>query len=122
VEGQPKFKPDPLSAPGDFYVIDGQCISCGAPHAVAPDLIGWATDDQLRCIWKRQPETEAEMQQAYNAFDASCIACYRYAGTNPAVIQRLGQEYCDQTLELAPAPEGKPSSAQRIRSLFRFQP
>jgi len=119
MDAQREFKPDPLSAPGDFYVIDVQCLSCGAPHAVAPDLIGWATDDELRCIWKKQPETDAEMQQAFRAFDASCIACYRYAGTDPTVIEHLGQEHCDHAPDPGPAPNRAVSFAQRIRALFR---
>ena len=29
----------PLNAFGPFYVGDGECISCGVPHVVAPDLM-----------------------------------------------------------------------------------
>jgi hypothetical protein len=86
----------PNSAPGDFYVINHECMSCGAPHEVAPDLIGWSSPDQLdHCIWKKQPETDEELEQAFAAFDVSCIAAYRYAGSNPKIIARLGSEYCD---------------------------
>ncbi|HEY9126263.1 MAG TPA: hypothetical protein VIM62_04010, partial [Acidobacteriaceae bacterium] len=46
------------SAPGDFYVESGCCISCGVPQAVAPDLVGWIEDEKfLRCYWIKQPET-----------------------------------------------------------------
>jgi hypothetical protein len=90
-----KFKSHPESAPGDFYVINGECITCGAPHSVAPDLIGWAKDPEHHCIWKKQPETEQEMAQAFDAFAASCVGCYRYAGNDPFVIQSIGAEYCD---------------------------
>ena len=51
-----KFRAHPQSAPGDFYVVNGECINCGAPHAVAPDLIGWADSGDSHCIWKKQPE------------------------------------------------------------------
>ena len=92
--------PHPQSAPGDFYVEDEACISCGAPHAVAPDLIGWSVDDETgtngaHCIWKKQPQTPEEFEQAFAAFDASCIGAYRYAGDNPAVRDRIGSLYCD---------------------------
>ncbi len=98
-----KFESHPKSAPGDFYVINGECIICGAPHLVAPDLIGWSANPgsidprYLHCIWKKQPETELEMVQAFNAFAACCVGCYRYAGNDPAVMERIGPEHCDHS-------------------------
>lgn len=90
-----RFPAHPQSAPGDFYVIHNECIACGAPHAVAPDLIGWSDSSQRHCVWKKQPETPEELAQAFAAFDASEVACYRYAGDDPAIIARLGPYYCD---------------------------
>jgi hypothetical protein len=102
-EGPRTFKSHPQSAPGDFYVVNGECISCGAPHAVAPDLIGWAADSEYEhCIWKKQPETQQEMEQAFDAFAASCISCYRYAGTDRGVMERIGFEYCDNAPSASP--------------------
>lgn len=95
-----KFHTHPESADGDFYVVNGECISCGAPHAVAPDLIGWARNE-CHCIWKKQPETPGELEQAFAAFDASEVGCYRYAGTDSTIITRIGQEYCDQIAGVA---------------------
>ena len=43
----PRFTPPPKSAPGDFYVEKGQCLACGVPHVVAPDLVGW-TDEKVQ--------------------------------------------------------------------------
>jgi len=91
-----KIRPHPLSAPGDFYVVNDECISCGAPHAVAPDLIGWVDGEASHCVWKKQPETEAELEQAFRAFDASCICGYRYAGSDPDIMSRIGFDNCDQ--------------------------
>jgi hypothetical protein len=91
-----RFHSHPESADGDFYVVNNECIACGAPHVVAPDLIGWAKTDEHHCIWKKQPETPEELEQAFAAFDASEVGCYRYAGTDPVVIARIGHEYCDQ--------------------------
>lgn len=94
-----RFKAHPQSAPGDFYVVNDECISCGAPHAVAPDLIGWAEGTEyLHCIWKKQPETSDEMEQALSTFDASEVGCYRYAGHDPAIMSRIGLDYCDHAL------------------------
>lgn len=94
----------PQSAPGAFYVIHGECLSCGAPHAVAPDLIGWADDAMSHCVWKKQPETPDEWDQAFAAFEASEIGCYRYAGTDPAVAERIGFEFCDHPPPLRSRP------------------
>ena len=93
-----RFKAHPQSAPGDFYVVNGECISCGAPHAVAPDLIGWARvgpDESDHCIWKKQPETMLEFEQAIMASEASEVGCYRYAGQDRKIISRIGREYCN---------------------------
>jgi len=49
----PKFTPHPKSAPGDFYVEKGQCLACGVPHVVAPDLVGWADEKIPHCFWKK---------------------------------------------------------------------
>jgi len=97
METQRRFKSHPQSAPGDFYVVNDECINCGAPHAAAPELIGWATNvENLHCIWKKQPETPEELEQAFAAFNASCVACYRYAGNDPQIMSRIGLDYCDQ--------------------------
>lgn len=90
----------PQSAPGDFYVVNNECMSCGAPHVVAPDLIGWVGDSE-HCIWKKQPENDRELEQAFEAFRYSCVCCYRYAGSDPKIIERLGSEYCDNATKRA---------------------
>ena len=100
--GRRRFEAHPQSTAGDFYVVNNECVSCGAPHAVAPDLIGWADPDgpgsSSHCIWKKQPESPAELEQALAAFDASEIGCYRYAGTDERIVERIGREYCDNPL------------------------
>src|SRR5580700_3808467 len=48
----PKFTPHPNSMPGDFYVEKGQCLACGVPHVVAPDLVGW-TDKRCSTAFGR---------------------------------------------------------------------
>jgi hypothetical protein len=92
-----RYKAHPLSAAGDFYVVNNECVSCGAPHAIAPDLIGWAeaVDNFSHCIWKRQPLTADEVEDAIGAVLASEVACHRYAGDDQQVIDRLGPDYCD---------------------------
>ena len=99
-----RYKAHPQSAAGDFYVVNNECISCGAPHAIAPDLIGWAetADGFSHCIWKRQPQTPAEVEDAIDVILASEVACHRYAGDDQQVINRLGPEYCDASLRSQP--------------------
>jgi len=120
-----RFKAHPQSAPGDFYVVNGECISCGAPHAVAPDLIGWAANSEYQhCIWKKQPETFAETEQAFAAFDASEVGCYRYAGDDPTIMERIGRDFCDhappvplEVRSLSP-PEFRPTLIEADRSII----
>ena len=84
-----RYKAHPQSAPGDFYVVNNECVSCGAPHTVAPELIGWAENvDQSHCVWKRQPQTAQEIEDAIGVILVSEVACHRYAGDDQRVIDR----------------------------------
>jgi hypothetical protein len=86
----PRFKPHPKSVPGDFYVEEGQCMACGVPHVVAPDLLGWTGEGKMQhCFWKKQPETEAELERAIAVLETQELGCHRYAGTDPAVLDRI---------------------------------
>jgi hypothetical protein len=79
-------------------------VSCGAPHVVAPELIGWADTSAggtTRCIWKKQPQTEEEIDRAIMVIEVSEVGCHRYAGTNPQIIRRLSSEYCDNQLAIS---------------------
>ncbi|HEV8145382.1 MAG TPA: hypothetical protein VGP79_03335, partial [Bryobacteraceae bacterium] len=117
MSAEPKTRAHLQSAPGDFYVVNGECMSCGAPHEVAPDLIGWADAGLTHCIWKKQPETEAELQQALRAFDASCICGYRYAGSDPDIMVRIGFDNCDQAPAQPRARLHRPPAELDIRPI-----
>lgn len=96
---QPKYKPYPLNAPGPFYVDDGSCISCMAPHQEAPELMGY--DEAVgHCYFQRQPSTKDETTHAIRALWSSEIACSRYAGNDPDILRRLANggmaQLCDQ--------------------------
>ena len=84
---------------GDFYVVDGDCITCGAPEAEAPDLIKHQKGEYGHCYFKRQPETEDEINRAINAVAVSCISGLRYRGTNENILMKLyeigEQNQCD---------------------------
>lgn len=104
--------PHPESAPGDFYVEKGQCLACGVPHVVAPRLIGWADGEHTHCIWKKQPDTPKELEQAIAVLEAQELDCHRYAGSDPAVLERVRQSLCDYPVEPPrnqdPEPYGGP--------------
>src|SRR5271155_5331318 len=86
---------EPRSAPGDFYVENSCCISCGVPQVAAPDLVGWTDAEMSQCYWKRQPETKEELEQAFAIFDGQELGCHRYAGSDPKIQARIGTENCD---------------------------
>ena len=86
--------PHPHNAPGPFYSENEGCIACGAPNAEAPDLMKWyeeptATGLYSHCIFRRQPETPEEVEQAIRAMNVSCVENLRYRGTDPAILKRL---------------------------------
>ena|SRR5262249_606575 len=85
------FEPYPKNAPGPFYVMNEECITCGAPHAVAPDLMAWEDSEgaHSHCYFKKQPEDPYELTQAIAAVAQSCCGALCYAGSDPEIIKRL---------------------------------
>lgn len=86
----------PENAPGPFYVEADMCILCGAPAAVAPDLVAI---NERHCYFKKQPSTSVELEHAIAAIKSCCCGAYRYAGVDGEVIARLGRESCDSDLD-----------------------
>ena len=88
---------------GDFYVERASCINCGAPHEEAPNLIGHSKIFDGHCFFKKQPQTDLEIEMAINAISVSCVGALRYGGTDQKIIKRLcslGCEHlCDNKLE-----------------------
>jgi len=81
------------NAPGPFYVGAGECMTCGAPHVVAPDLMAWAYDASLQpvhCYFRKQPATPDELERAAKAIDVSCCGALRYSGDDREIKKRLG--------------------------------
>jgi hypothetical protein len=84
----------PHNVPGPFYSENEGCITCGAPKAAAPDLVGWHEErcgetTSRHCIFYRRPETREELDQAVMAMNVSCVENLRYRGTDPVVLKRL---------------------------------
>ena len=102
---------------GEFYIINGECIACGAPQAEAPDVIDHGIDGH--CYFKKQPQTETELDQAISAMMVSCIGALRYGGTEEKILKRLYEDgmsnLCDHS------SEGKYSILIRDRVSFNFE-
>ncbi|HWF03516.1 MAG TPA: hypothetical protein VHA06_07515 [Candidatus Angelobacter sp.] len=85
-------QPHPMNAPGDFYAENTECITCGYPHVLAPDLMAWERDAEGReshCYFKKQPETPLEVEQAINAVNGSCCGALCYAGSDREILKRI---------------------------------
>jgi hypothetical protein len=82
----------PLNAAGAFYVGHGECMACGYPHLLAPDLMGWELDRRGRyshCYFRKQPEGTGELKQALAAIDGSCCGALYYSGAEEEVLREL---------------------------------
>lgn len=111
--------PHKLNAPGDFYVEESCCISCGVPFAEAPGLFKW--DDEGQCYLGKQPADDAELGQMFKAFSVADLGCIRYKGTQRVIQIRLVQAgegaQCDH-LERDLAEIHRNMSAKRMTSEY----
>jgi hypothetical protein len=102
-----KFERHPKNAPGPFYVIKELCLACLAPEAVAPDLIAHE-EPNYHCYFKKQPATSTELDRAIKAVIVGCCGAVRYAGNDPAILDRLSEwnpDACDNFSPGDPEPE-----------------
>src|SRR5262245_45332880 len=81
-----QFPRAPEDAPGDFYVVVGECTLCVAPLAEAPNLMAACGHS---CFFKKQHSTAEEVDQAINAISVSCVEALRYGGDDPVILKRL---------------------------------
>jgi hypothetical protein len=105
----PPGNPEPQSAPGDFYVEQECCISCGVPQMIAPDLVGWTSKEI--CYWIKQPHTPDELDRAIQVIHTQDVGCHRYAGSDKTILKKLPREDCDYF-----RPELKFSSVRALAS------
>ena len=82
---------DQPEAVGDFYVEQHECITCGVPATVAPDLIRHHETDTGcgSCYFIKQPTIPSEIDQAVAAVNDSCVCAVRYRGSDPAILTRI---------------------------------
>jgi hypothetical protein len=102
-----------LNAAGDFYVENGQCITCLAPEHAAPALMGFHKDPtgsnrESHCYFARQPQSQDEIYRAIRAVWSGCCGALRYAGTDPEVIRRLTDLGLEGQVDARPLNQDRP--------------
>jgi hypothetical protein len=98
----PLYEREDGSAPGPFYVVKDECITCSLPTETAPENIRYherpctlcPTSLSEHCVVTRQPETAEELDRMIEVVAGSCVAAYRYCGTDPEVLRRLVDAGC----------------------------
>lgn len=108
----------PRAADGPFYTVPQDCLFCEAPHGVAPNLLGWHVEEGpsggKHCLFKKQPSTPEELEEALAAMHASCINNLLYRGRDAAILKLLERRglrhLCDHPL---------PRWWQRLGAWFR---
>lgn len=94
-----KPKRYPKNVPGDFYVEDGCCLSCGVPDE-APELISYDDENSHHCYFSKQPENESQLNKAIKILWAQELVCMRYAGEDKNILRRLAEadraDICDR--------------------------
>jgi hypothetical protein len=94
----------PENVPGPFYVVCDECITCRAPEAVAPDLIGFHEDPSgtgcsSHCYFKKQPASPGELERAIEAVKVNCCGTYRYAGSDRSTKKLLRFAGCGDAID-----------------------
>lgn len=95
-------KPHPKNASRVFYVVHTECMACGVPHHVAPDVIAWEKDAEGHpdhCFFYKQPETALELIHTVKAIESSCCGALRYCGSDPEIIQKLKDAGCGDFID-----------------------
>jgi hypothetical protein len=91
-----------MNASGPFYEVNQDCMTCGYPHVLAPDLMAWEMNSEGReahCYFRKQPETSQEIGQAVKAVAGSCCGALRYCGSDPEIIQKLKDAGCKEAID-----------------------
>jgi hypothetical protein len=92
----------PKNAPGGFYVVNTECITCGYPHVLAPELMEWELDSEghpIHCFFRKQPETMLEVLHAVKAVEGSCCGAIRYHGSDAETIKMLKEAGCGNSVD-----------------------
>src|SRR5262245_21664454 len=98
-------RPHPDNAPGDFYVECDCCISCEAPYAEAPDLMGrpGSSPRNRGCYFRRQPTSPEEITRACDAVQISCVEAVHYKGSDRNILAELYQRGAYSSCDASPS-------------------
>lgn len=84
------IKPHPRNIPGDFFVEDTCCITCGVWELLNTDMIGWDSGpDGSHCFVRRQPVTQREDDVMVEAVVMAEADCFHYQGEDIGILQKL---------------------------------
>ena len=104
----------PQNSEGDFYVVDGECMGCGAPEQQATRMM--AHDSTGHCFFVRQPESSDELNDALRALWSSCCGAVRYGGIDPLVLTRLAQMGLAAACDQRTSSSGLPGLLYQVKS------
>ena len=99
--------PHSSNAPGDFYVENECCTSCGIPIDIAPGLFAWEEPElpvtcSNHCYICNQPNTPEQLDKMMEVMATQELGCIRYGGKDPAMIERIrkesGEGFCDEQI------------------------
>lgn len=79
-----------------------ECVTCGYPHALAPELMEWELDSDghsVHCFFRKQPETMLELLHAVKAVEGSCCGAVRYHGSDAETIKMLKEAGCGNSVD-----------------------
>ena len=89
---EPLYQREDDAVAGPFYVIKDQCIICDLPPTVASKCIRMKSgveDCEKYCFVHKQPVSEEELEQMFDAMSGSCVQAIRYCGDDPSILRRL---------------------------------
>jgi hypothetical protein len=111
-----RFAAHRANTDGPFYVVDGECIACGAPESEAGGLM--SHDGSGHCFFKTQPKSSQQVDAAIRALWSSCCGAVRYAGKDQSILTRIAElgecSKCDENVEFT-----LPKTRSRVT--FRYQ-
>ena len=79
-----------------------ECVTCGYPHALAPELMEWELDSDghsVHCFFRKQPGTMLELLHAVKAVEGSCCGAVRYHGSDAETIKMLKEAGCGNSVD-----------------------
>jgi hypothetical protein len=112
-----RFAAHHANSDGPFYVVDGECVACGAPESEAGGMMSH-DDSSGHCFFKTQPQTLEQVDAAIRALRASCCGAVRYAGKDHSILVRIAElgegSKCDENIK-------SPCLKVRSRVTFVYQ-